>query len=349
MVSKLLINVLDANRERIDILDMAESVLWTKQYKDFNGGCVVTLTPTEDLMQMFLNEAKYLSRDDDDMICEIVKLGLKFDNETNTNTLTITALNAINILNQRIVWEQFNYTDTVEMYIRYLILNNVINPTDPDRKIDIITLGALQNYTERITKQVTYTNILDVIKELCNTYNYGFKLVMLSNKNLAFQLYKGLDCSQNQSENGYIMFSKDYNNLQSLDWEINHSNFKNVCLVAGEGEGTARKKRVVGSAKGINRYEMYSDAKSLSSEDGAITDYEEVLQESGEEALANRTVSQTFTCAIDIEQYEYKVDFDLGYKVTIEADYGLTFDATIVEITECEDSSPYRITANLEI
>ena len=342
------INILDENREIIETLHTYESLLWTKQYQDV-GGCVLVITPTDELIHLLKYEAKYIGRFDDDMICEIKKVKLSMDNLTKQYTLTITCLGAATLFNQRIVWNQTNYTTQAEVFVRRLVLDSIITPSDSDRSIDFVKLGQLKNYPEMITKQVTYDEVLPTIIDVCKTYDLGFRLVINESNELVFEIYRGLDCTDSQEVNDHITFSKEFNNLQSFDWEIDFSTFKNVCLVGGEGEGTSRTTKTVGSAKGINRFETFADGKNLSSEEGTITNYTDVLTESGNEKLATSSVQETFACKVDVELYEYKTDYDLGYKVTVVGDYGLKIDAKIIEVVECNDSGGYRITANLEI
>lgn len=345
----MILNLLDENRELIDIISHFEQILWTKKYKDV-GGCFITLAADKDLLSQLLFEVKYISRNDDDMVCEISKISLNVDKETGKKTINVTGLAVSNILNRRIVWSQTQISTTVETFIRRLINANIIVTTDSKRQIDFVKLGTINYFSEQLTKQVTYDNLLTVVKDLCTTYNYGFKTYLDQDKNFVFQLYRGLDCSKNQAENDYIVFSTDYNNLNSLDWEIDYSDFRNVALVGGEGEGTARKTKSVGTATGINRYEMFVDAGSISSEEETVENYDELLAEQGEEALSNQKTKQTLNCSVDVNSYVYKEDYDLGYKVTIEdTDFGVTFDATIVEVVETEDINGYRVTVNLEI
>lgn len=342
----MIFNILDTNREKIEVIDTFESVLWTKKYQDV-GGCVLVLTPTDELMNLLKTEAKYISRDDDDMVCEIKKIAISTDNLSGKMTLTLTCLGVEQLLSQRIVWNRTKHTATAEVYMRRLILDNFIEPTD-GRQIDFIKLGGLQGYSETLTKQVTYDEVLEAIKAISISYDLGFRFVLYNNE-FYFQVYRGLDCSQSQSENSYVTFSKDFNNLQSFDYEIDFSSYKNAALVGGEGEGNARKTYGVGTAQGINRYEMFVDARNLSSDDVTTDVYNEMLIEAGFEKLAEQTVKEKFACKVDVEQYEYKVDYNLGYKVTVEADYGIKVDAKIVEVIECEDINGYRVTANLEL
>lgn len=345
----MILNILDENRELIDIIRFYDSCLWTRKYRDV-GGCVLTITPTYELVNMFMNEAKYISRDDDPMITEIKNIRISMDITTGKYSMTITCLGVEAVFNQRIVFVPTNLNTTAEIFMRTLVLENMINPVLAVRKIDHIVLGSLKGYQDIISKQVTYDEILTVIIELCATYNYGFRLVPLSNGNLALEFYKGRDFTENNVEgNDAIVFSKDYNNLLSFDYEIDYSTYKNFTLVGGEGEGTARKLVAVGNIPGKDRYETFTDASGLSSENLSTTEYNEELKEAGINDLSLKSTTHIFNCKIDITQYNYREDFDVGDKVTIIGDFGLKLDATIVEVIEAKDSSPYRVSVVLEI
>ena len=344
----MILNILDENRELIEIIRFYDSCLWTRKYRDV-GGCVLTITPTDELVNMFMNEAKYIARDDDPMLCEIKRVSISMDITTGNYSMTITCLGAESVFSQRIVWNTVNLTATAEMYMRNLVLHNVMDPSIAERKIDHIVLGKIKGFEDTITKQVSYDEILSVMIELCATYNYGFKLVPNNDGKLALEFYKGRDLTMNNTEgNDFIVFSKDYNNLLSFDYEIDYSTFKNVSLVGGEGEGSARKMAVAGSGAGKNRFETFTDVSNLTSENSSST-YSDELVQAGVNDLSLKTHTQTFNCTIDVDQYVYREDFDVGDKVTIIGDFGLSLDATIIEVIEAQDSSPYRVSVVLEI
>lgn len=344
----MILNILNENRELIDIIRFYDSCLWTRKYRDV-GGCVLTITPTYELVNMFLNEAKYISRDDDPMLCEIKRISINMDITSGKYSMQITCLGAEAIFSQRIVWNTVNSTTSAEQYMRELVLNNMIEPTISARKIDHIVLGQFKGFQDAVTKQVSYDEILSVMIELCNTYNYGFKLTPLSTGKLALEFYKGRDLTENNTEgNDSIVFSKGYNNLLSFDYEIDYSTYKNVSLIGGEGEGSARKMTVAGSATGKNRYETFTDASNLTSENNPDDYYTELL-EAGVNDLSLKTHTQTFNCSINVNQYVYREDFDVGDRVTIIGDFGLSLDATIIEVIEAQDDSPYRVSVVLEI
>ena len=85
--------------------------------------------------------------------------------------------------------------------------------------------------------------------------------------NFIFSLFKGNDITD------YITFSADYDNISTTDYSKDDSNIKTFALVAGEGEGAERRTISIGEGVGINRHELYLDARDISS----TIDYEELL------------------------------------------------------------------------
>jgi hypothetical protein len=61
-----------------------------------------------------------------------------------------------------------------------------------------------------------------------------------------------------------------------------------------------------------------------------------------------RKVTQTFNGEIlNYNAYTYGVDYNLGDKVSIKNEYGVTGNATIMAITEVEDETGYRLVPTL--
>lgn len=106
--------------------------------------------------------------------------------------------------------------------------------------------------------------------------------VTVNNGNFVFALYKGEDKSQ------YVTFSEDYDNISTTDYSKDDSNIKNVALIAGEGEGVARVTTSIGAGLGIDRHELYVDARDISSE----IDYDELLSSypNGKEKIINNII-----------------------------------------------------------
>ena len=124
--------LLDDELNRKHIIDTYSSNIWAKRYNEI-GDCEIAIPATKDNFNK-IKECKYISRADDDMVCEIKKVEIQTDEE-NGNKFIITGIDIKNILNQRIVENQTNFNGEVEDYIRKLVYDSIINPINPDRKI----------------------------------------------------------------------------------------------------------------------------------------------------------------------------------------------------------------------
>lgn len=340
------INVLDKNFELLGIVDTYTSLMWCKRYNEV-GALDLQIEATNETLSLF-KEGNYITRNDDETVYRIEAIELD-TNEEKDNHLIIGAYDIKKILNQRIVYSTEVYNTTVENVIRGLIHNNFINPADSSRAINNFALKDVKGLSDKTRTQITYDNVGEKITELCKAYNYGYK-VTLENGIIYFDLYQGVNRSINQTDNPFVIFSPEYDNLVSSKYNLDISEVKNVALIGGEGEGSARKKVEVGSATGIDRFEIFVDANGVSSEEGTIpaSEYLEMLSENGKEQLANTSVSSSFEGVVDTNQYAYKKDFDLGDIVSLENEYGIKVDARIVEIIETWDDTGYTIEPKFE-
>lgn len=376
--------LLDEQLNRKHIIDTYSSIIWAKRYNSV-GDCELVISATENNFNK-VKECRYISRPDDDMVCKIEKIEIQTDEE-NGNQFIITGTDIKNILNQRIVVKQTNFNGLVEDYIRKLINDSIINPTNADRKIRNFILADKVGFTERIREQVTYDYVGDKIQELCQQYGWGYK-VTVNNGNFVFALYKGEDKSQ------YVTFSEDYDNISTTDYSKDDSNIKNVALVAGEGEGVARVTTSIGAGLGIDRHELYVDARDISSEidydellssypngkekiinniiyyqvnnvniailtkddKGQVTKvklcsnvYIENLKNTGYEKMSAYTTISSFTGEVVVGiNYTYKQDYDLGSIVSIVNEYGISIKVRISEIIESQDDSGYSMEPTFE-
>ena len=339
--------VLNSEKETLGVLDVFQSAIWTPRYYDV-GDFEIQVTASSDIVEL-LREENLLVRQDDDMVGVIERINLRTDPDYGS-FLLISGRDAKSILERRIVWNQTNLSGTVENCIRRLITENVVSPSDPNRKIPNFILGDLKGFTERMEMQVTGDNLLEVITKICQTYGYGFS-IRISGGNFVFDLYKGEDRSFDQSVNPRVRFSPEFDNVITVEYESDRSNVKNVALVAGEGEGSDRKTVSVGSGSGLTRREMYVDARDVSTNNGEISasTYNAMLSERGAEKLTEFGVITSFFGQIEpAVNYTYKEDYFLGDIVQIENEYGVSSAQRITEMIECEDENGYSLTPTFD-
>lgn len=337
--------VLDSNFDRIALIDNHESAIWNIKYFDVSD-FELYIAASIDNAQL-LRTGNYLVRDKDIindymynvMIIETIEI--QTDDE-NGDYLIVKGHDLRNITARRIIWEQTIFSNvTVESAFRRLLSENVITPNLIARRIDNVWLGELNNYTEKLTQQVTGDNLRDYIVGLFTTYNMGWSACIAPDKKIIFDSYKGVDRSINQSVYPRIVFSDDNENIVNSDYVGDYTGYKNVALVAGEGEGTARKTTSVGNYTGFNRYEVYIDANSVSSNNGEVSPstYINMLAVNGIEELKRCKRVESFDGEIEpYSNYIYGKDFNIGDIVTVKNMYGVTANPRIIGVIESNSS-----------
>lgn len=240
--------VLDENLEVIDIVETFNSFIWTDRYNEY--GDFELRISIDDRSVKALRIDRYLQSRDSEHLMIIDTLEIDSDAEDGTY-LVVTGKSLESILGRRIVWGLKILDGNLQNGIKALLNENVIAPSNPDRKISNFVFEESSDpiITElSIKAQYTGDNLYDVIHTICEEQNLGFKITLNDSKQFVFKLYSGKDRSYSQSENPYVIFSPKFDNLLSGNYIESKAAWKNVTLVGGEGEGTERRYTAVGNA-----------------------------------------------------------------------------------------------------
>lgn len=259
------IYVLNKNLETIGVIDTYKSCIWSNRYNEL-GDCELYLEATVENVNLIRN-GTYLMRNDDDMLCKVEKIEVDTSVEDG-DYLIITGVDSKHLLHQRIIWGNMNCNGKVEDFIRDIITKSMINPSMGIRKFlkenggQLLYLGEKANLTEVTTEQVSYDNIEEKVQGYCKKYNWGYKII-LKNYALYFYLYKGTDRSEN------VVFSEDYENLETTKYIEDNSNLGNSGLIEAESyklteEASQKKLQTIGNASSTERYEIFIDESSIS-------------------------------------------------------------------------------------
>lgn len=336
--------ILDREFNSLKLVDYFTSIIWTDRYCDV--GEFDIRTPVDSDILQYAKRDYYIWSSESDRLMIIEDLIITTD-VVQGNQLQIRGRSLESILDRRILWEQTQFNDTLENVIKKALDENIISPKIDDRKIPNFIfqysndpdIAALKH-----KEQMTGDNLLDMIKELCGMHDLGFKVTLNSDNQFVFQIFKGIDRSFNQDTNPYVIFSPKRENIINSNYLESTLNYRNVALVAGEdltvGEEGKRKTLAVGSGKGLDRRELFVDARDIQSEkegtDGEkYTDeeYDELLKKRGEKKLSERKVERLFDGEIEATQlHVYGKDFFLGDVVQIINEFGIEAVTRITEI-----------------
>ena len=261
--------VLDRNLQPIEMIDDYSSVIWAKRYWDF-GDCEIYVGATQNHVASLI-PGNYITRSDDDMVCVIRKVELKTSAEDG-DYLIVTGKDVRSFMDQRVVWTTTTAQGSAEGFIRQLISDALINAgTRTLRKANnaaLLMLDSALGLEEEDSEQVSYKNLGEKVREVCKRYGWGTKMYFGNNR-LRFTIYVGSDLSSNvvfSEDYGNVVFSEDYGNLISSQYANDYSDVANVALVGGQGEGSERALDSAGTSAGVDRYEVFIDARQESRE-----------------------------------------------------------------------------------
>ena len=336
------LTILDTDKTPLCVLDVYNSFIWTDRYFKY-GDFELHASMSEVLLQ-YLKQDYYITNANSEHVMIIEKLLINSDTE-NGNSITVSGRSLESLLERRIVWKRTTLSGNLQNAIKKLLNENVISPKDSSRKIeDFIFEESTDPAITELTIKGQYTgdNLYEVITSICQENGIGFKVTMNDLNQFVFKLYSGVDRSYGQSVNPYVVFSPNFENIIESNYIESKMALKNVALIGGEGEGTARKYTSVGTASGLDRRELFTDARDVRSEDddgNAIpeADYLEQLRQRGREKLAENVDVVAFEGEADVStMFTYGVDFFMGDVVQIANEYGHETKSRIVELISSE-------------
>lgn len=345
--------ILDTNFDIIGIVDDYQSMIWTERYSqtgDFEiYGDVSTTVGIYPKMGYFVT----IPESNRAMIIENMEV-----NETakDGNRMVVSGRSLESILMRRIIWDQtiFSGGVAVQDIIEQLLNDNVIVCTGHEERIipNLIFLASEDPAVlecEVESAQFTGQTVYEAVQQLCEAFDLGFKIELV-NKFLIFSLFAGKDRSYSQSDNAFVVYSDDFDNVISSVFKNSMAGYSNIALVAGEGEGSDRRKATYTTQEtepsGLQRYEMFVDARDISSttDSGTIpdSDYIAMLQTRGAEKLAEVEEDYTYDAQIDmVNSYQYGIDYDIGDILQHVGVLGINAQIRITEFIRCMDTSGY--------
>lgn len=344
--------IYDTSFNLIKILDDYNSFIWTERYSSF-GDFELYLAFEPELLT-YLQRDNYIGIRDSHHMMVIESVTLKTDIEEGAH-LTVQGRSLESILDRRIIWKQTNISGKLQNGVKKLLNENVISPSASARRIDrFVFIDSDDPYIIDSTFRAQYTgdNLYEALVEICDAFEIGFRVLANDEFQFEFSLYNGADHSFEQEENPYVIFSPKYENLYGSTYTEATDAYKSVTLVAGEGEGASRKTTTVlapglSSSVGLNRRELYTDARDISSDtdEGTLTpeEYTEQLKQRGRESLAENVELYTFDGELDTSSSMYKLnrDYAIGDIVQVRNEYGLEAPARIIEFIRTEDENGY--------
>jgi hypothetical protein len=319
--------VFNDQRRLSGVVESFEYLRWTRRYSACGSFTLKAIVSSENAA--LLGVGNWVWKNDDDEVGIIEQLSLS---QAEKETIEASGRFATGLLARRIVWGTETCNGCLSDCIAQLVNNHLISPADESRAIPNITFSS-PVVAAVVRTQISYTNLLDAVEELLQAADVGVKTVFdPKTGSLTITLYQG--------GASHAVFAREYENILNQNYAQSRMDYADTVLVAGEGEGTERETITILGASGIERRELYVDARDLRSADFP-GNYDAALLYRGQEKLAEHAMINAFDAEVNVHaNLRYKVDYDLGQTVTIHArKWGVTTTARITEITESYDEN----------
>lgn len=270
----------------------------------------------------------------DSVICE---------EEGGAATITASGKNIRAYLGRRIVWNNVNFSGTVEDFARQIVTSEAISPSMESRKIPLLALGARAGLAPTITRETEHENVETLLDDVTAASGVGFDIVLdKATRSLSFVAFEGVDRRTTQNAAPWAIVSRDRNNVVTETYTRSGSSFRNAALVSGyTDEETGERFEVeINAGSGLSRREVYiggsstkpkPDEEAEETEEEALERYREELLQKGEEKLAGQVKVES----LEVEPVSSLLErLDVGDKVTaIERRYDLLAQTYVSEIT----------------
>lgn len=225
-----------------------------------------------------------------------------------------------------------------ETVMKHYASNCMINPTNPARKIPIVVLATDQGRGPSISWQSRYKNLAEELEKVSLVTGLGWNICLdLTTKEWVFEVYQGRNLTAGQAENPPVIFSPDFDNIETQKYVESDIGYNTTAYVGGQGEGEGREIVEVGYEKeGLDRREMFVDARDTTGEK---------LASRGEQKLSETPEVKTFEArTLTNSVFVYEKDWDIGDIVTVQSrEWGVTADMQVTEVKEIYEPGGLKV------
>lgn len=248
-------------------------------------------------------------------------------NDNGSRTLEIVAYSLNFLLTYRAIYPQQLYRGNIEDVIRSFIARNATNPIQSYRTIPLLNLGPISGIIGNVVSSNSGGVLLEHVMKLANSVNATVDiLINFNNRTFEAVVSQAVNRSSSQSANPLVFFSREFDNILQEQYFLSLLQYKNAYVVAGEGEGSARFIAEDNTLSGLERRELFVDARDLqrsyTDDDGVIqqipiNEYTNTLISRGMENLLDTPIIETFDAIIDDTQFVYGRDYFVGDIVSV--------------------------------
>ena len=316
------VSVYDTDLERQGLITTFVSLDWVEGYNT-EGAFELELVLCDDYLELMQLEW-YCGLTGHDTLMIIKSVEIEDD------TIVVTGYPATHIFSDRVSTTVIS-NETAETAMRSLFSEMDAYPC-----FELGDEAGLDAVFEAETSDGTLQEYFETIAQACDL---GFRMRHdKTNKKLLFEVYEGVE-----DEN--LKFSTLYGNMTDISYSFSSMDYKNVAVVAGQGEGDDRVTVTAGDtdSTGVDRREMYVDARNEQQDDDETDEeYEERLIAYGEGKLIEQIKVESISFALNDD------DLTIGALVYCRIpEIGVNAQVRVVSIEETAQKNVIERTATL--
>lgn len=336
--------ILDALLRRTQVIDKFESLIWADRLREL-GDFELTIHSTNESRKQ-LTVGTWLAMNESFSVMAIDTVEDRTDSE-GRSILKVTGKSIEAILKDRVAKNTLSDLTTEPKWIL------TGTPGDIARKIfhDICVVGTLNpgdvipfiiegsifpedtiaEPSDPITIELEPTTVYEAIKEICDLYDMGFRIVRnFDTSQLYFDVYSGSDRTTQQDELPAVVFSPDLDNLQDTTELTTVANYKNVAYVfSSVGFEVVYPLDIDPDIEGFERRVLVVKADDVNAE---TPDISAALIQKGKEELSKNRRFSAFDGELNQNSgYKYNVHYNLGDLVEMRNVDGVTNKMQVTE------------------
>ena len=278
--------ILDSLLRRTAVIDRFESMIWTERYSAWGDFELVIFSTLES--RTLFQAGTRLAMSDSYRVMTVEFVENAVDSE-GRQLLTVKGRSLEALLDDRTARNTFADLTTTPKWvltgtpgaIARQIFNEICrtNVNFADDEIPFLQPGSIfpasniEEPDEVITLELSLQSVYEAVKEICDNYDLGFRLVRnFDESELYFDIYSGSDRTTLQNVLAPVVFSPDLDNLTNTSEITSISAYKNVAYVFHSiGVQIVTADGVSVEVEGFERRVMHVDASDIEIPDRAYT------------------------------------------------------------------------------
>lgn len=232
-----------------------------------------------------------------------------------------------------------------ETVMKHYVTNHLISSIYADRNIPVFSVAPNQLRGKETPWQTRFEPLDQVMQEIAEWCDIGWLVKLdFQNKKWVFDVLPGRDLTSGQNKLPPVIFSHEFDNIQSQQFIDSKLQYKNSGYAGGKGEDEDRLIQFVGGGKGLSRREVFLDCSSAENATELIDLGNQKISESKQIVTYNGMILNT-------NSFVYEKDWDMGDIVTLQnRSWNLAMDSRITEVKEIyEPDSKIEVVLGSEI